>query len=59
MQTEEIIEKCKRHTLYTWAAQGNVRPFPIERAEGSYIYDTHGKEYLDFNSQLMSVNIHV
>ncbi|MED5464313.1 MAG: aminotransferase class III-fold pyridoxal phosphate-dependent enzyme [Myxococcota bacterium] len=57
MQTEEIIEKCKRHTLYTWAAQGNVRPFPIERAEGSYIYDTHGKEYLDFNSQLMSVNI--
>ena len=57
MDTNQLVEKCKRHTLYTWSAQGNVKPLPLARAEGVFIYDTNGKEYLDFNSQLMSVNI--
>ena len=30
---------------------------PIDRAEGIYLYDQDGKRYIDFNSQLMCVNI--
>ncbi len=57
MDTSEIIELCKKHTLYTWAASGKVNPLPVERAEGVFIHTTDGRKILDFNSQLMSVNI--
>ena len=57
MNTEEMIALCQAHTLYTWAASGKVSPMPIERAEGVYMYGPDGKRWLDFNSQLMCVNI--
>jgi len=57
MNTQEMIDLCKRHTLYTWAAQDQVDPLPIARAEGVYLYTPEGKRILDFNSQLMSVLI--
>lgn len=57
METQQIVDLCKKHTLYTWAATGKVNPLPIERAEGVYMYTTDGRKILDFNSQLMSVNI--
>ncbi|OGQ80080.1 MAG: hypothetical protein A2289_21570 [Deltaproteobacteria bacterium RIFOXYA12_FULL_58_15] len=57
MNTEEIVELCKKHTLYTWSATGSVNPLPIDHAEGVYIYTTDGRKIIDFNSQLMSVNI--
>lgn len=57
MNTQEMIESCKKHTLYTWAATDAVNPLPVERTEGIYMYGADGKKYLDFNSQLMSVNI--
>lgn len=57
MDTNTMIETCKAHTLYTWAASGAVKPMPVERTEGIFIYEPGGKRYYDFNSQLMSVNI--
>ncbi|RME74865.1 MAG: aminotransferase class III-fold pyridoxal phosphate-dependent enzyme [Planctomycetota bacterium] len=57
MSSQEMIELCKRHTLYTWTAQGAVDPLPVERTDGVYMYTPDGKRILDFNSQLMSVNI--
>ena len=57
MTTEEMVRLCKEHTFYTWAAQGKVDPLPIERAEGVWMYTTDGRKVLDFNSQLMCVNI--
>ena len=57
MKPDEMLDLCKKHTLFTWAASGQVRPLPIERAEGVYVYTTDGKRLLDFNSQMMSVNI--
>ncbi len=57
MTTAEMIDLCKRHSMYTWAAQGGVNPMPVERAEGVYLYTPEGERILDFNSQLMSVNI--
>lgn len=55
MNTRTIIDLCKKHTLYTWAVQDDVDPFPIARAEGVYFWSPEGKRTLDFNSTLMSV----
>ncbi len=57
LSASEIVELSKRYTLYDWAAQSAVSPIPVARAEGVYFYEPDGKRYLDFNSQLMSVNI--
>jgi taurine--2-oxoglutarate transaminase len=57
MSAEEIVAACKRYTLYEWSAQNAVDPIPVERAEGIYFYTPDGKRFIDFNSQLMSVNI--
>jgi taurine--2-oxoglutarate transaminase len=57
MDTQEMIDLCKKHSMYSWAATGAVDPLPVARAEGVYFYTPEGKRFLDFNSQLMSVNI--
>jgi taurine--2-oxoglutarate transaminase len=57
LSAEEVVQLSKQYTLYDWAAQAAVSPIPVARAEGVYIYEPGGKRYLDFNSQLMSVNI--
>ena len=57
MDTHEMVELCKKHTLYTWSRQDAVNPLPIERTEGIWLHTTDGRKILDFNSQLMSVNI--
>jgi taurine--2-oxoglutarate transaminase len=54
---EEMVALSKKHTISEWAVQGAVDPLPIDRAEGIYLYTPDGKRYIDFNSQLMSVNI--
>jgi len=57
MHSEQMVELCKRHTFYTWSAQGAVNPLPVERAEGIYVYTPEGERVIDFNSQLMCVNV--
>jgi taurine--2-oxoglutarate transaminase len=57
MTGDEIVALSKKHTLYEWSAQGSVDPIPVSRAEGVYFYTPEGKRFLDFNSQLMCVNI--
>src|ERR671934_2549185 len=57
MTGEEIVELCRRHTLYEWSAQAAVDPIPIARAKGIYFWTPEGKRFIDFNSQLMCVNI--
>lgn len=57
METQEIIELCKRHTIFSWSAQAPVTPIAVDRAQGIYFWDTSGKRYIDFNSQLMCTNI--
>lgn len=57
MTAEEIVALCKKYTLFEWTAQVNANPIPVARAKGVYFWDADGKRYLDFNSQLMCVNI--
>ncbi|MBL9141191.1 MAG: aminotransferase class III-fold pyridoxal phosphate-dependent enzyme [Phycisphaerae bacterium] len=57
MSSREMIDACLKHSLFSWSATGKVDPLPIARAEGIYLYGPEGQKWIDFNSQLMSVNI--
>ncbi|HVO62187.1 MAG TPA: aminotransferase class III-fold pyridoxal phosphate-dependent enzyme, partial [Terriglobales bacterium] len=57
MSGQEIVELTKKHTLFEWSAQSKVDPIPVARAKGIYFWTPEGKRFIDFNSQLMSVNI--
>jgi taurine--2-oxoglutarate transaminase len=54
---KEIVDLSRKHTLYEWSAQSKVDPIPVASAKGVYFYTPEGKRFIDFNSQLMSVNI--
>ncbi len=57
MTSEEIARLSREHTFFSWSVQGAVDPIAVDHAEGVYLYTPEGKRILDFNSQLMSVNI--
>ncbi len=57
MSSEEIVRLSREHTFFSWSAQGALDPIAIDRAEGIYLYTPEGRRIIDFNSQLMSVNI--
>jgi taurine--2-oxoglutarate transaminase len=57
MSGAEIVDLCRKHTLFEWSAQGAIDPIPMARAKGVYFWTPEGKRYIDFNSQLMCVNI--
>jgi taurine--2-oxoglutarate transaminase len=54
---DEILALTRKHTIYEWSAQSKVDPIPVARAKGIYFWTPEGKRYIDFNSQLMCVNI--
>ena len=57
MSGNEIVALTKKHTLFEWSAQKKIDPLPVARAKGIYFWTPEGKRFIDFNSQLMSVNI--
>ena len=57
MSGDEIVELCRKHTLFEWSAQAAVDPIPVARSKGIYFWTPEGKRFIDFNSQLMCVNI--
>ena len=57
MTADEMIDLCKRHSIYEWSAQSTINPIPVAKAKGVYFWQPDGKRFLDFNSQLMCVNI--
>lgn len=57
MTGPEMIQLAKHHTLFEWSAQGAIDPIPVAGARGSYFWTPEGKRYLDFNSQLMCMNV--
>jgi taurine--2-oxoglutarate transaminase len=57
MSGEEMVALSRKHTIFEWSAQSKVDPIPVARAKGIYFWTPEGKRYIDFNSQLMCVNI--
>src|SRR6185436_19162727 len=53
----DLVARTKAHTIFEWSAQSKVDPIPVAGAKGCWFWTPEGKRYLDFNSQLMCVNI--
>ena len=56
-KTDEIIQNNSDYTLYSWSKQKGLNPIAVKHAKGVYLYDYDGKQYLDFSSGLINVNI--
>ncbi len=46
-----------RYVFHSWSAQATLNPINVVRAEGSTFWDDGGKDYLDFSSQLVNLNL--
>ena len=57
LTTDEILRLNREYTFFSWSAQAKINPIVIDHAEGIHFWDPDGKRYIDFNSQLMSINI--
>src|SRR5690349_1145896 len=57
MSSQAIVDLTRQHTLFEWSAQSAVDPIPVAGAKGCWFWTPEGKRFLDFNSQLMCVNI--
>jgi len=57
LSDDEVLSLSKEHVFYTWSAQSRVNPISVKRAQGVYFWDADNKQYLDFNSMTMCVNI--
>ncbi len=57
LTTQEIVDLSREYTFFSWSVQGQVNPIPVGKAEGIFFWDTDGKRYYDFSSQLMNTNI--
>lgn len=51
-----VAETHAEHYLQSWTVQG-IKPLVIAGAEGSWFWDSEGKRYLDFQSQLVYSNM--
>lgn len=56
-ETDEIIQDNQDYTLFSWSKQKGTNPIAVKYGESVYLYDYEGKQYLDFSSGLMNVNI--
>ncbi|MDG6894169.1 aspartate aminotransferase family protein [Volucribacter amazonae] len=54
---KQVLQDDRNHVFHSWSAQDKISPVPIAGAEGSVFWDYEGKEYLDFSSQLVNVNL--
>jgi taurine--2-oxoglutarate transaminase len=54
---ESVRALDKAHVFHSWSAQAALTPFVIAGGLGSTVWDHSGREYLDFSSQLVNVNI--
>lgn len=54
---QQILDLSRETTLYEWTIQNTMKPLVVDHAKGIYFWDADGKRYMDFNSQLMCVNI--
>lgn len=56
MSDNEIRHHHMEHYIQSWSVQ-NSNPAVITGAEGSWFWDSSGKRYLDFQSQLVNLNL--
>ncbi|GEM30804.1 aspartate aminotransferase family protein [Nocardia neocaledoniensis NBRC 108232] len=50
-------ELDRAHVFHSWSAQGSLDPMVLSGGRGCRVWDHAGREYLDFASQMVNVNI--
>jgi taurine--2-oxoglutarate transaminase len=53
----DLARLTKKYNLGSWMTQNDWKPITMERAKGCYFWDTAGRQYLDWCSQMINVNI--
>ncbi len=56
-KTQKMMEDAKKYLVQRWEPQQRYKPVVMTHGEGVNIWDTSGKKYLDFMSQLYNVHI--
>lgn len=55
---DELARELDRaHVFHSWSAQNQVSSLVVASGRGARVWDHAGREYLDFSSQLVNVNI--
>ncbi|MGO1571357.1 MAG: aspartate aminotransferase family protein [Canibacter sp.] len=54
---QEVRENDSNYVFHSWSAQSKINPLPVAKGEGVRFWDYDGKEYLDFSSQLVYLNL--
>lgn len=57
MTNEQVYQLDREYVFHSWSTQGQLNPMVIAGAKGCKLWDYQGKEYLDFSSQLVNVNL--
>jgi taurine---2-oxoglutarate transaminase len=57
LTSQEVVQITRDTNYGTWRFQKGWNPMHIVDAEGCTITDANGKQYLDFSSQLMCMNL--
>ncbi|PUA79805.1 aspartate aminotransferase family protein [Nocardioides currus] len=52
-----VVELDRAHVFHSWSAQGALAPMVVAGGLGCRVWDHAGREWLDFSSQLVNVNI--
>ncbi len=55
--TNRVKADDKKYVVHSWSVQSAIDPIPIAGGEGRYFWDSDGKRYLDFASQLVNVSL--
>lgn len=53
----EVRQNDRDYVFHSWSAQAQINPLPVAKGEGVRFWDYDGKEYLDFSSQLVNLNL--
>jgi taurine---2-oxoglutarate transaminase len=54
---DEVLADDKAYVFHSWAVQSARNPVSAARGEGARFWDHDGKEFLDFASQLVNLNL--
>jgi taurine--2-oxoglutarate transaminase len=57
LTAQEVIDLNRKYVFFSWSVQKNISPIPIDTGKGIYFWDMNGKRYMDFSSQLISLNL--
>lgn len=52
----DLLDRQRRHVLFTWTAQAQASPIEIARGQGAEFFGPDGRRWIDFESQTFNCN---